>query len=66
MDKQMPTIVTYTGQEEVLMCLQSIEKEFLELFFNKTFGRDLDEYDRVAHVELYASFSLSTHICRNS
>lgn len=62
----MESIITYTGCEEILICLESTEEKFLEEFFGASLGRDVEDYDRVAHIEPYAAFFLSTHIVRNS
>lgn len=49
----MSTLVSYAGNDEVLVCIMADEDEFLEEWF--TTGRDLNDYDRREHAPSRAS-----------
>lgn len=59
------SLVTYIGKNEVIVCLLSIEPEFVLKTFGTGTGRYLEEYDRAVHVELHTIISFHTKAVRN-
>lgn len=54
------SIVTYRGKNEFIVCMLSVEPEFIKEKFGSGTGRYLEEYERNVLVELHAIFSLQT------
>jgi len=58
-------LVSFIGRGEVLVCLKSVEKEFVAEVFTEEYGRDIEDYDRTEH-GLQAMFKTLVDIHRNS